>query len=138
MIRMKKFLMILTAALPMLLPLSASAQTGEGADVFQPIAKYIRTADAESLSAWFADNLEVTVLSSTSVASRNQAKQIVKSFFEAFAPRSFEVTSTASRGNTRHAIGTLRAGGEVFGVTILVSCKEKSYHIRQLKFEKAD
>ncbi len=138
MIRMKKFLMILAAALPMLLPLSASAQTGEGADVFQPIAKYIRTADAESLSAWFADNLEVTVLSSTSVASRNQAKQIVKSFFEAYAPRSFEVTSTASRGNTRHAIGTLRAGGEVFGVTILVSCKEKSYHIRQLKFEKAD
>lgn len=135
---MKKIFVLIAASLAMLLAPGAAAQGGEGADVFQPIAKYIRTADSESLAAWFSDNLEVTVLSSTSVASRNQARQIVKSFFETYAPRSFEVTSTAARGNTRHAIGTLRAGGEVFGVTILVACKDKSYHIRQLKFEKAD
>ena len=134
---MRTGIKLFLASAALLLCLTAKA-VSDSYDVFVPISKYLASGDAESLSAWFADNLEVTVLSSTSVASRNQAKQIVKSFFEAYAPRSFEVTSTASRGNTRHAIGTLRAGGEVFGVTILVSCKEKSYHIRQLKFEKAD
>jgi hypothetical protein len=117
--------------------LRADAQSRES-DVFIPIGKYIMQGNADALSAWFDDNLEIKLLSQGGDVSKSQARQIVKSFFEAYAPRSFEVTSTASRGNTRHAIGTLRAGGEVFGVTILVSCKEKSYHIRQLKFEKAD
>lgn len=134
--QMKKLWILALAALTLLPSPPALAQSGEGDDVFQPIAKYIRQGDAEALSVWFADNLEITVLSGTSVASRSQARQIVKSFFETYAPRSFEVTSTASRGNNRHAIGTLRAGGEVFGVTLLVGCKDRSYHIRQLKFEK--
>ena len=52
-------------------------------DVFTPIAKYIRVGDADKLSAWFADNLEIVVISQTNDSSRNQARQIMKSFFSA-------------------------------------------------------
>ena len=51
-------------------------------DVFIPISKYIAAGDAESLSAWFADNLEISLLSSTSNSSKSQATQILKFFFE--------------------------------------------------------
>ena len=38
----------------------------EGYDVFVPIAKYIRLGDAEKLSAWFDDSLEISIISNTS------------------------------------------------------------------------
>ena len=69
---------------------SASAQN-RAYDVFVPIAKYMKKGDADRLSAWFADNLEITILSTTNDSSRNQARQIMKSFFNSYTPRSFTI-----------------------------------------------
>lgn len=137
---MKKYIVLIATALALFFWTDVFAQTSsENYDVFVPIAKYIRNGDAERLSAWFAENLEVTVFSNTNDASRNQARQIVKSFFDTYKPRSFEINHTAGRPNMKYAYGTLTAGGESMSVTIFVSCSEgKSYHIQQLKFEKSN
>lgn len=111
------------------------AQT-EGYDVFVPIGKYIAQGNSESLSAWFDDNLEISVISQESNASKAQARQIVKAFFQNYTPRSFDITHTAGRDNMKYALGTLRAGGEDFTVTIFVSSKGKCYMIQQLKIER--
>ena len=116
-------------------PAPAPAAEG-GDDVFVPISKYIAAGNAEALSAWFADNLEIAVLAKESDASRAQARQIVKTFFDNFTPRSFNITHTAGRANMKYALGTLKAGGETFNVTIFLSCKENSYRIQQLKIER--
>lgn len=116
-------------------PAPAPAAEG-GDDVFVPISKYIAAGNAEALSAWFADNLEIAVLAKESDASRAQARQIVKTFFDNFTPRSFNVTHTAGRANMKYALGTLKAGGETFNVTIFLSCKEDRYRIQQLKIER--
>ena len=68
-----------------------------GYDVFVPICKYMAQGNADNLSAWFDDNLEIAVVSQGSNASKAQAKQIVKTFFENYTPRSFEVNHTAGR-----------------------------------------
>ena len=104
--------------------------------VFIPISKYMAQGNADSLSAWFDDNLEIAVVAQGSNASKAQAKQIVKTFFENYTPRSFEVNHTAGRDNMKYALGTLKAGGENFSVTIFVSSKGKSYKIQQLKIER--
>ncbi|MBR5175883.1 MAG: DUF4783 domain-containing protein [Bacteroidales bacterium] len=130
-ISMKLFLA--TAAL--LLCLSANAAK-DSYDVFVPISKYLGSGDAESLSAWFADNLEISIMSSTNDSSRNQAKQILKSFFASHTPRSFEINHTASRSNSKYALGYLNAGGELFEVTIFVSKSKDRYKIQQLKIDR--
>ena len=107
-----------------------------GYDVFVPISKYMAQGNADNLSAWFDDNLEIAVVSQGSNASKAQAKQIVKTFFENYTPRSFEVNHTAGRDNMKYALGTLKAGGENFSVTIFVSSKGKTYKIQQLKIER--
>ena len=94
--------------------------------------------DAEKLSAWFADNLEICIFSTTNDSSRNQAKQIMKSFFDSYTPRSFDINHTAGRTNMKYALGSLNAGGEVFEVTIFVNYKDNSYKIQQLKIEKSE
>lgn len=127
---------IAAAILPaMLLCAQAQAQS-ERNDVFTPIGKYMVKGDADCLSAWFDDNLEVCVASQESNASRAQAKQILKTFFDAYTPRSFDITHTAERANMKYALGNLNAGGETFIVTIFVSAKSDGYKIQQLKIER--
>ena len=113
----------------------ASAQD-TGYDVFNPISKYLASGDAEKLSAWFSDNLEVTIFSNSNDSSRNQARQIMKSFFRSYTPRSFEITHKAGRSNKKYALGTLNAGGEMFVVTIFVNYTETDYRIQHLKIER--
>lgn len=145
-----KHLRIAFIALTMLLPgLTALAQTipvkslvqtapaADGSDdVFIPISKYIAAGNADALSAWFADNLEIAVLAKGNDASRAQARQIIKTFFDNYNPRSFNITHTTGRANMKYALGTLMAGGEAFSVTIFMSCKNESYRIQQLKIER--
>ena len=128
---------ITTALLAFGLCFSSAAQN-RSYDVFIPIAKYMRKGDAERLSAWFADNLEITILSTTNDSSRNQARQIMKAFFNTYTPRSFTIDHKAGRSNMKYALGLLSAGGENFIVTIFVSCKENTYEIQQLKIERIE
>ncbi|MBO4761172.1 MAG: DUF4783 domain-containing protein [Bacteroidales bacterium] len=115
----------------------ASAQN-DTYDVFIPISKYIRQGNADKLSAWFSDNLEISVFSESNETSRAQAKQIMKSFFETYTPRTFDIEHTAGRSTMKYALGMLKAGGEVFEVTIFVSIKDNTYRIQQLKIQKAE
>ena len=132
---MKKYFLTLTIALASLL--SAKGQGGSY-DVFVPISKYLEMGDAEKLSAWFSDKLEVTIFSNSNDSSRNQAKQIIKSFFKSYTPRTFKITHKAARPNMKYALGTLTAGGEMFLVTIFVGYKDAEYKIQQFKIERID
>ena len=115
---------------------TAARPQGSDYDVFVPIAKYLAQGNAEALSAWFADNLDMTVLAKGGNSSRSQARQILKAFFEGYTPRDFQVTYTAGRGGMKYALGTLNAGGENFMVTIFVSSKGEAYTIQQMKIER--
>ena len=125
----------MVAAVALLSCVKVSAQDS-GYDVFNPIAKYLALGDADKLSAWFSDNLEVTIFSDSNDSSRNQACQIMKSFFRSYTPRSFEITHRAGRSNMKYALGTLNAGGEMFAVTIFVGYNGKTYKIQHLKIER--
>ncbi len=134
---MRAFVKYFLASFAALSCLSASASAStDGYDVFIPIAKYLGQGDAEKLSAWFADNLEITIMSTTNDSSKNQAKQILKNFFDTRTPRSFEINHTASRSNSKYALGYLNAGGELFEVTIFVSNCNDRYRIQQLKIDR--
>ena len=116
---------------------SFSQNPGGEFSVFASITKYLALGDAASLSSWFADNLDVTVISSSRSCSRKQAQEILRSFFEANTPRSFQVTHKASEGNKKYLIGLLSAGGEIFQVTIYAtSSGGDTYKIQQLNISR--
>jgi hypothetical protein len=114
-----------------------SQNPGGEFSVFSSITKYLTLGDAASLSSWFADNLEVTVISSSRNCSRKQAQEILRSFFEANTPRSFQVTHKASEANKKYLIGLLNAGGELFQVTIYATASAgDTYKIQQLNISR--
>lgn len=116
--------------------MDSGAQT-EGYEVFLPIAKYLAQGNSDALYAWFAENLDLSVIAESGDCSRSQARQILKAFFESYTPRSFEITHTAGRANMKYALGNLSAGGESFLVTIFVGCKDGTFRIQQLKIERS-
>ena len=105
--------------------------------VFSSITKYLAAGDEASLSSWFADNLDVTVLSTSRNCSKKQAREILRNFFASITPRSFEVTHKASEANKKYLIGQLNAGGELFQVTIYAtSSGQETYKIQQLNISR--
>ncbi len=146
-----EILLNIILAATLLCPGNSVLSKDNGNDVFVPIVKYIEQGDADKLSAWFADNLEICVAGGTNDSSRNQARQILRSFFLQNTPQSFEITHTAGRPNMKYALGILKAGGEVYNVTIFVGCKHNNpkknsseeacnnstFKIQQLKIERA-
>ena len=131
---MQRLLQIAAVLLPIFFCGRLAAQSAEF-DVFIPIGKYMAQGDADKLSAWFDDNLEIAVVSQASSASKAQARQILRTFFESNSPRSFDISHTAGKDNMKYALGTLKAGGESYSVTIFVSHKGKFFKIQQLKIE---
>lgn len=135
---MNRFIISALVAAMSIFACAKSSAQDTSYDVFNPIAKYIAMGDADKLSAWFSDNLEVSIFSNSNDSSCNQARQIMKSFFKSYTPRSFEINHKAGRSNMKYALGTLNAGGELFTVTIFVSYKDSDYRIQHLKIERID
>ena len=133
---MNRILIFATVGVVAILAAVNAAAQERGYDVFNPIAKYFAQGDADKLSAWFSDNLEVTIFSNSNDSSRNQARQIMKTFFRSYTPRSFEITHKAGRSNMKYALGTLNAGGELFVVTIFVGYTDSAYKIQHIKIER--
>lgn len=139
---MKRFLITtLAAILPLVMPGAGSlpaCAADQSNDVFLPIAKYIAAADVESLSAWFAPSLELTMLNTIpSDCSKAQARQILRAFFKSYPPDRFTINHQAGRGTLKYAIGRLESGENHFSVTIFISYKEgKGYQIQQIKIER--
>ncbi|MBQ1209361.1 MAG: DUF4783 domain-containing protein [Bacteroidales bacterium] len=113
----------------------AGAQSNADA-VFVPIAKYLYEGDAAKLSAWFFDNVELSIDSNEYVMSRKQAFQMMTSFFEQYVPESFTIDHGASRSIVKCAVGKMVAGGEYFDVFIFVSNRGDGYKIQKLMFQK--
>jgi hypothetical protein len=146
---MSKLLHTVCVAFALLLCLKAGAQAqfmtstssrtqpqGEFS-VFSSITKYLAAGDEVALSSWFADNLDVTVLSTSRNCSKKQAREILRSFFASNTPRSFQVSHRASEANKKYLIGLLNAGGELFQVTIYAtSTGQETYRIQQLSISR--
>ncbi len=131
---MRSILFSLAAVFLTLSPLSA--QTTPEQDVFVPIAKYFQNGDAEKLSAWFAQNLDIDILGTVNVCSKAQAKQIMKEFFSNYSPKSFVIAYRSGKPPMKYAIGNLNAGGSKFRVTLFVKIQDDGNFIQGLRVEK--
>lgn len=127
------FIVLISTLLP---SVTLVAQQPEEQDVFVPIVKYLQNGDAERLSAWFAQNLEIDIMGTVNVSSKNQAKQVLKDFFAEYTPKGFVIVHKSGKPPLKFAVGNLTAGGNVFRVTLFVNIQEKGSYIQSLRIVK--
>ncbi len=101
---MKNMLFLLLFA-----PLTLVANQGNPS--LEAIAKALSTGDVETLSKYFADNVEVSILDKEQLYPRAKATEAVRSFFNTNKPKSFsQVHQGSSRENSdQYCIGNLSA-----------------------------
>lgn len=133
----RRLISILATAILALTAFSESSfAQKESNDVFVPIAKYIKNGDAEALSAWMDNTIDITIASQGGPSSRIQAREIMKSFFQSYTPQNFTISHTAGRSNMKYILADLTAGGESFRVSMFLSSKDGTFKIQQLKIDR--
>ena len=130
---MKKYLLISMLLCASLFKVDARAI--DDGDVFIPIAKYMESGDADKLSVWFADNLQVDVMGTINNCTRNQAKLILRNFFTNHTPKEFKIMHKSGRPPMNYAVANLDAGGSQYRVIIFVKSVNGKNEILQIKIE---
>ncbi len=101
------------------------------------ITQALKSGDAKSLSSFFDENVEIAVMDDEDVYAKEDASEIIASFFETNKPKSFnQIHKGTSRGADSHyVIGDLVAGGKTYRVYIYMKEHDGAYKIHELRIE---
>jgi len=107
-----------------------------GQTVPPDLASAIGKGDAASMSAWFHQSLEMTILEEKYETSKNQASRILESFFKSHTPTGFTISFEGTKEQSKYAIGTLTTATGNFRVNMYFLSKEGKRLIYYLSIEK--
>ncbi len=102
------------------------------------IANALRSGDARSVSRFFGNTIDLTIVSQEEVFSKVQAEQVLKEFFTKNTPRSFTLIHKGeSKEGARYAIGTMiTAQGSTYRTYFYIKQQGSSAVIQELRFMK--
>lgn len=111
---------------------------GQGNPSLDAITKALNTGDVSTLSQYFADNVEVSILDNEQLYSKAKATEVVRGFFDSCKPRSFsQVHQGTSRENSdQYCIGNLSASSGAYRVYIYLKMNGSSATIQEIRFDK--
>lgn len=104
-------------------------------DVFNKIEQCIRTGDAVALSAYFNNNVEITVGKTDQDYAKAQAQFVIRDFFANNPVRSFAIVHKGSSGDTYYAVGTYQSARGNYDTNIFLKRNGGSFLIEQIRFE---
>ncbi|MBK9400930.1 MAG: DUF4783 domain-containing protein [Bacteroidetes bacterium] len=77
-------------------------------DLLDDIANALRSGEAKSVSKYFGNSVDLTIITQEEVYSKVQAEQVLRDFFSKNQPRSFTIIHKGeSKEGARYAIGSL-------------------------------
>lgn len=130
---MKKILQLIG-----LLSLSIIPIFGQEDRIPEDIVLSFRAGNAEELSNFLQDNVELIILDTEDVYSRTQAEQILRKFFLENRPTTFNIIFEGGKETSRYAIGSLVTQGTNFRVYVLIKNQDGKPLIHQLRIELED
>jgi len=106
-------------------------------DPFEEIANAIRSGDSKSVSRYFSNSVDLTLVGQEDVYSKAQAEQILKDFFNKNTPRSFSIIHRGeSKDGSKYAIGNLTTSNGNYRVYYYFKMVGGSINIQELRFMK--
>lgn len=128
---------ILLIALVVFVSAFKAAPEPEPMDIYEDIAKAIRSGNAKELSRFFAPNVDLTILDKESLSSKAQAEVVVQDFFNKHKPNGYALKhKSAQAGGAQYCIGTLTtSSGETYEVIYLLKNINGAQLIQQFNIE---
>ncbi|HOS47668.1 MAG TPA: DUF4783 domain-containing protein [Bacteroidia bacterium] len=127
---MKKYKLFILAII-----LSA-AQSFAALDIFDDVANSLRSGDAKSISHFFGNTIDLTIIDQEEVYSKVQAEQILRDFFSKNTVRSFTLIHKGeSKEGARYAIGSMvTAQGVTYRTYFYLKQQGGTSVIQELRF----
>ncbi len=104
---MKNILLLVLVAVA-----SAFTLAPEPQDIYEDIAKGIKSGNAKELGRFFASNVDLTILDKEGMYSKAQAEVVVQDFFNKHKPSGYTLKhKSAQPGGAQYCIGELTTAG---------------------------
>lgn len=107
-----------------------------GQTVPPDLAEAIGNGNANGMSLFFHQSLEMTILEKDYETSKSHATRIMEDFFKTHKPTGFEVSFEGTKEQSKYAIGTLTTEGGNFRVNLFFLKREDKRLIYYLSIEK--
>ncbi|MDY6800246.1 MAG: DUF4783 domain-containing protein [Bacteroidota bacterium] len=104
-------------------------------EIPRDIAIAFKVGNADELSRYFNNTIELVILDKEDIYSKVQAKQIIDQFFLDHTPKSFEFVHQGGKEESQFAIGKLVTFNGTFRIYLLIKLKNDKSFIHQLRIE---
>ena len=110
----------------------------QGNPSLEAIAKALSSGDADALSRYLADNVEVSILYNEQLYPKAKATEALRSFFSSNKPKQFsQVHQGTSRENSdKYCIGNMAASNGSYRVYIYLKVEGNTASIQEIRFDK--
>jgi hypothetical protein len=108
---------------------------------FKPIAgldeviNALKTGNAQELSKYIDDNIEISLPDKSDNYSRAQAVMVLKDFFNNNGVTGFDVQFKGENGSGQYCIGNLKTKSGVYRTTVFMKTKEGKQVIKEIRFK---
>lgn len=104
-------------------------------DLFTSIRPHLKSGNAEELSEYFNNTIDITIGNNKSPYSKAQAEMVLRDFFKANPPVDFNIIHTgSSKAGLKFAIGQYKTGKSAYSVLIRIRENEKNWLIHEISF----
>ena len=110
----------------------------QGNPTLEAITSALNSGDADALSKYFADNVEISIQDKEQVYAKAKALDVVRSFFNSNKPKSFsQMHKGVSRENSdQYCIGNLVSANGNFRVYLYLKVSGSNLSIQEIRFDK--
>ena len=98
----------------------------------------LRSGNASQLSAYFDDNVELTLPDKSDSYSKAQAQLIVKDFFGNNGIKGFELKHKGDSPGGHFCIGTLQTNAGNFRTNVFMKIKNGKEVVKEIRFQSID
>lgn len=110
----------------------------QGNPSLEAIAKALSSGDADALSRYLADNVEVSILDNEQLYPKAKATEALRSFFTSNKPKAFSQVhqGTSRETSDQYCIGNMAASNGSYRVYIYLKVEGNSAAIQEIRFDK--
>jgi hypothetical protein len=117
--------------------LPAMAFSYQGNPSLEAISKALSTGDVETLSKYFADNVEISIKDNEQLYSKAKATEVMRNFFNTNKPRSFQQVhqGTSRESSDQYSIGNLSSSSGNYRVYLYLKSSGGNMVIQEIRLD---
>ena len=101
----------------------------------EDVINALKNGDAQELSKYVDDNIEISLPGKSDSYSRSQALVILQAFFTNNGVKTFEVKFKGDNGGSQYCVGTLQTRSGNFRTTFLLTNRNGKQFVKEIRFQ---